>query len=135
MKEITDISFEYQRGRTGAGGKWLTIIFTISRNVPTNTQMSLFEAELSEYIDFDKLKAPDENVERLSDQLQSMAVFADELPLKDVKEIYYAMQEHNYDDIFLSFKRIYQAAVNNNPKNLKSYILGIIKKESVTGDE
>lgn len=135
LKEITDISFEYQRGRTGAGGKWLTIIFTISRNVPTNTQMSLFEAELSEYIDFDKLKAPDENVERLSDQLQSMAVFADELPLKDVKEIYYAMQEHNYDDIFLSFKRIYQAAVNNNPKNLKSYILGIIKKESVTGDE
>ena len=132
LKETSDICFEYERGKTGTGGKWLTIIFTIHKNEPTNTQMSLFEQELalSDYIDLKKLKGsePEETPERLSEALQSMAMFADELPLKDVKEIYYAMQEAAiYDDIFLSFKRLYQTAVNNNPKSLKGYILGIIK--------
>ena len=80
--------------------------------------------------DLKKLKEPEpeDSPERLSEALQNMAMFADELPLKDVKEIYYAMQEADiYEDIFMSFKRLYQTAVNKEPKSLKGYILGIIK--------
>lgn len=43
LKETTDISYTYERGKTGAGGKWLSIIFTIHKNEPTNKQMSIFE--------------------------------------------------------------------------------------------
>lgn len=43
LKETTDICYTYERGKTGAGGKWLTIIFTIHKNEPTNKQMSIFE--------------------------------------------------------------------------------------------
>lgn len=133
LKEITDISYTYERGKTGAGGKWLTIIFHISKNVPVNTQMTLFESEIAEYIDLKKVKGNDseENAERLSPELQNMILFADDLTKNDVKEIYYAMQEKGYENMFLSFKRLYQTAVNNDPTNLKAYILGIIRKEKL----
>ncbi|WP_295070076.1 replication initiation protein [Ruminococcus sp.] len=133
LKEITDISYTYERGKTGAGGKWLTIIFHISKNVPVNTQMTLFESEIAEYIDLKKVKGNDseENAERLSPELQNMILFADDLTKNDVKEIYYAMQEKSYENIFLSFKRLYQTAVNNDPANLKAYILGIIRNEKI----
>ena len=67
LKEITDISYTYERGKTGTGGKWLTIIFHISKNVPVNTQMTLFESEIAEYIDLKKVKGNDseENAERI----------------------------------------------------------------------
>lgn len=140
LRETTDICYTYERGKTGAGGKWLSIIFTISKNEPTNKQMNIFEAELSEYIDLKKEKNSSENEERLSEALQSMILFADDLTKNEVKEIYYAMQEAAiYEDIFLSFKRLYQTAVNNNPKSLKGYILGIIKgdkdKDSAQDDK
>ena len=133
LKEITDISYTYERGKTGAGGKWLTIIFHISKNVPVNTQMTLLESEIAEYIDLKKVKGNDseENAERLSPELQNMILFADDLTKNDVKEIYYAMQEKGYENMFLSFKRLYQTAVNNDPANLKAYILGIIRKEKL----
>jgi plasmid replication initiation protein len=134
LKETTDICYTYERGRTGAGGKWLSIIFTIHKNEPTNKQMSIFEG-FEQYLPEPE---PEESPERLSEALQSMAMFADELPLKEVKEIYYAMQEAAvYDDIFLSFKRLYQTAVNKEPKSLKGYILGIIKgdKDNAKGSE
>ena len=133
LKEITDISYTYERGKTGAGGKWLTSIFHISKNVPVNTQMTLFESEIAEYIDLKKVKGNDseENAERLSPELQDMILFADDLTKNDVKEIYYAMQEKSYENIFLSFKRLYQTAVNNDPTNLKAYILGIIRNEKI----
>lgn len=133
LKETTDICFTYKRGKTGKGGKWLSIIFTITKNTPTNNQMTLFETELSEYIDLDKEKEPEpeEAPERLSDTLQNMVYVAEDLTLKELKEIYYTMQEANiYEDIFISFKRLYQTAVNNNPKSLKGYIIGIIKNET-----
>lgn len=43
LKETTDICFTYERGRTGAGGKWLTIIFYISRNEEYIDQLTLEE--------------------------------------------------------------------------------------------
>lgn len=126
LKETTDISYTYERGKYGKGGKWLSIIFTIHKNEPTNKQMSIFEG-FEEYLPEPE---PEESPERLSEALQNMILFADDLTKNEVKEIYYAMQEAAvYDDIFLSFKRLYQTAVNNNPKSLKGYILGIIKDD------
>ena len=43
LKDTTDICFTYERGRTGAGGKWLTIIFYISRNEDYIDQLTLDE--------------------------------------------------------------------------------------------
>lgn len=43
LKETTDICFEYERGKTGTGGKWLTIIFHIYKNKDYVDQLSLFE--------------------------------------------------------------------------------------------
>lgn len=43
LKETTDICFTYERGRTGAGGKWLTIIFYISKNEDYIDQLTLDE--------------------------------------------------------------------------------------------
>ena len=43
LKETTDICFTYERGKTGAGGKWLTIIFYISKNTDYIDQITLDE--------------------------------------------------------------------------------------------
>ena len=43
LKETTDICFTYERGKTGTGGKWLTIIFHISKNTDYVDQLTLFE--------------------------------------------------------------------------------------------
>lgn len=133
LKETTDICYTYERGKTGASGKWLSIIFTIHKNEPTNKQMSIFEG-FEQYLP-EPEPEPEESTERLSEALQNMILFADDLTKNEVKEIYYAMQEAAvYDDIFLSFKRLYQTAVNNNPKSLKGYILGIIKGDKDKDD-
>lgn len=43
LKENTDISFTYERGKVGKGGKWLTIIFHISKNTDYVDQLTLDE--------------------------------------------------------------------------------------------
>lgn len=43
LKETTDICYTYERGKTGTGGKWLTIIFHISKNEDYTDQLTLFE--------------------------------------------------------------------------------------------
>ena len=43
LKETTDICFTYERGRTGTGGKWLSIIFYISKNNDYIDQLTLDE--------------------------------------------------------------------------------------------
>ena len=43
LKETTDICYTYERGKTGAGGKWLTIIFHISKNKDYVDQLTLWE--------------------------------------------------------------------------------------------
>lgn len=134
LKETTDIAFTYERGKTGTGGKWISIIFNIMHNEPTDRQMVLFEQELECHIHLEALQAiaaePEENEERLSDTLQKMILFADDLTKNEIKEIYYAMQEKEYNDIFASFKRLYQTARNKEPFNLKGYIMGIIRNET-----
>lgn len=43
LKESTDICFTYERGKTGKGGKWLTVIFHISKNTEYIDQLTLDE--------------------------------------------------------------------------------------------
>lgn len=41
LKEMTDICFTYERGKTGKGGKWLTIVFYIQKNEDYTDQLTL----------------------------------------------------------------------------------------------
>lgn len=43
LNENTDICYTYERGKTGKGGKWLSIIFHISKNKNYKDQLSLDE--------------------------------------------------------------------------------------------
>lgn len=43
LKECTDLCFSYERGKTGKGGKWLTIVFFIQRNKDYSDQLTLDE--------------------------------------------------------------------------------------------
>ncbi len=43
LKEFTDICYTYERGKTGKGGKWLTIIFHIEKNNEYVDQLTLDE--------------------------------------------------------------------------------------------
>lgn len=43
LEENTDISFTYERGKVGKGGKWLSIIFYINKNTNHKDQLSLDE--------------------------------------------------------------------------------------------
>lgn len=43
LRETTDISYTYERGKVGKGGKWLTIIFHIQKNKNYVDQLTLEE--------------------------------------------------------------------------------------------
>lgn len=43
LKENTDICFTYERGKTGKGGKWLSVIFHIKKNAGYKDPLSLNE--------------------------------------------------------------------------------------------
>lgn len=43
LKETTDICYTYKRGKTGKGGKWLSIVFHIEKNTEYVDQLTLDE--------------------------------------------------------------------------------------------
>ena len=43
LQDNTDICFTYERGKVGKGGKWLSVIFYISKNTKHKDQLSLDE--------------------------------------------------------------------------------------------
>lgn len=43
LKETTDICYTYERGKSGKGGKWLTIVFYITKNAEYIDQITLDE--------------------------------------------------------------------------------------------
>ena len=115
-------------------------VFHIFPNEPTDRQMVLFEQDLECHIHLKALQemaiaADEDEEERLPKALMDMIAFAGDLSKDELKEIYYSMQEKGYDNIFLSFKRLYQSARNKEPFNLKGYILGIIRNDKVNDDE
>lgn len=138
LQDMTDIRYTYERGKTGKGGKWLTVIFSIYPNTPKDKTMIIFGQELELHLHPQTAKAISEKLQletEISQDLQQMICFAVDLTPNEVKEIYYAMQEKGYADIFISFKRLYQTAVNNDPADLKKYILGIIKNDVISKPE
>lgn len=57
LEENTDICFTYERGKVGKGGKWLSIIFYISKNTKHKDQLSL-----DEFIDMQPEPEPEQIV-------------------------------------------------------------------------
>lgn len=41
LKEVTDLCYTYERGKTGRGGKWLTVVFHIKRNTTYKSPLTL----------------------------------------------------------------------------------------------
>jgi hypothetical protein len=69
---------------------------------------------------------------RLGETALNMYFVADDrLTQSEILEIKAAMEEKGYKDIFLSFKRLYYAALNNcrDIKRIKSYILKTIETD------
>lgn len=66
LEENTDICFTYERGKVGKGGKWLSVIFYISKNTKHKDQLSLDEfidmQPEPEPIDYDDVRVLDEDM-------------------------------------------------------------------------
>lgn len=77
LKESTDICYTYERGKAGAGGKWLTIIFYIKKN--------------NDYIDPLTL---DEFIDQTSNFTSSEFDFADDLDEDDIRLAKYGGDEY-----------------------------------------
>ena len=60
LKEKTDICFDFKRGKTGRGGKWLSIIFTIYPNI---AKKALIESTAKE-IKNERVNKPNERVNK-----------------------------------------------------------------------
>ena len=70
LQENTDIKFDYERGKVGNGGKWLTIIFYISKNDNYIDQLTLDEfidMQQSNVSEENEFKFQNENLEFLAD--------------------------------------------------------------------
>lgn len=80
LKESTDICYTYERGQTGRGGKWLSVVFHISRNGEYIDQLTLDEfieqqpnpgviidADESDYSEVLPAPAYDDRLDLLSD--------------------------------------------------------------------
>lgn len=74
LKETTDICYTYERGKVGNGGKWLTIVFHISKNTDYIDQLTL-----EEFID--QQPAPDPIIidAKYEDQLAGQLTFTDQV--------------------------------------------------------
>ena len=56
MQETTDICFTYERGKTGKGGKWLSVKFNISKNSKYKDPLLLEEfIEKQSFIDVESV--------------------------------------------------------------------------------
>lgn len=89
LKESTDICYTYERGKAGAGGKWLTIVFYIKANKDYVDPISL-----DEYIDQQPKPAPlecetDDDIDYGSDlaNLLGDAACDGEFSLDQVREL------------------------------------------------
>jgi hypothetical protein len=71
LKESTDICFTYERGKSGQGGKWLSIVFHIEKNEEYIDQLSL-----EEFIDLQPVSEPIDMA--LDDELDGQMTIFDE---------------------------------------------------------
>lgn len=84
LKESTDICFTYERGKTGTGGKWLSVIFHIEKNNDYIDQLTL-----DEFIDMQpSAQSIEDSIE--DDVIEGQATFFEE------EEIEYGSELANF---------------------------------------
>lgn len=92
LKETTDICYTYERGKTGKGGKWLTILFHISKNNDYVDQLSLWEyieqaAEQSEATQEPQLELFDTDTEQNESTAFYNGACDDEFTATEIKSL------------------------------------------------
>ena len=154
LKETTDICFDYERGKVGAGGKWLTIIFHIKKNKDYVDQLTL-----AEFIDMQDTIVPDMKPVGNSDDededtwdetmyrtkhrevINAYRVYADErmtdkgiVAFDNAAQFYYPYDDlENRAIMFNNLQAKAEALAKGEIKNLNSYILTVLENEWKNG--
>lgn len=156
LEENTDICFKYERGKVGKGGKWLSVIFYISKNAKHKDQLSLDEfidmQPEPKPIDYDDVSVPredialsayDENIYFLLDSCEGAFDFAEmELIFNIISTM--NLPEHNDGIQFARFHYLSEKyatlkleakkrPINNKFKYFKTMIENDRRKENKNG--
>ena len=144
LKHFTDICYTYERGRTGTGGKWLTVIFHISKNSEYDGQMTMLELDLQSFIDFDSFKETEKAIEpdpELGDlgfyssacgdefttaQMESIIQIVNQIQLPQHE---YGASIAKYHFLLEHYSRFKAITENTDIRNRYSYFYAIIKAE------
>ena len=144
LKQFTDICYTYERGRTGTGGKWLTVIFHISKNSEYDGQMTMLELDLQSFIDFDSFKETEKAIEpdpELGDlgfyssacgdefttaQMESIIQIVNQIQLPQHE---YGASIAKYHFLLEHYSRFKAITENTDIRNRYSYFYAIIKAE------
>ena len=144
LKHFTDICYTYERGRTGTGGKWLTVIFHISKNSEYDGQMTMLELDLQSFIDFDSFKETEKAIEpdpELGDLGFYSSACGDEFTTAQMESIIQIVNQiqlpqHEYGAIIAKYhfllehySRFKAITENTDIRNRYSYFYAIIKAE------
>ena len=144
LKHFTDICYTYERGRTGTGGKWLTVIFHISKNSEYDGQMTMLELDLQSFIDFDSFKETEKAIEpdpELGDlgfyssacgdefttaQMESIIQIVNQIQLPQHE---YGASIAKYHFLLEHYSRFKAITESTDIRNRYSYFYAIIKAE------
>lgn len=146
LKQFTDICYTYERGKTGTGGKWITIIFYISKNIEYDGQRTMFELDLQNYIDLDALKEPKpEKTIELDSELGDLGFYSsacgDEFTTAQMESIMqivnqiklppheYGASIAKYHFLLEHYSRFKAVAESTDIKNRYSYFYAMVKAE------
>ena len=146
LKQFTDICYTYERGKAGTGGKWITIIFYISKNIEYDGQMTMLELDLQNYIDLDALKEPrpEKTIEpdpELGDLGFYSSACGDEFTTAQMESIIqivnqiqlppheYGASIAKYHFLLEHYSRFKAITENTDIRNRYSYFYAIIKAE------
>ena len=135
LRETTDISFTYERGKVGNGGKWLTIIFNIKKNIDYIDQLTL-----DEFIEFQEEPEPIEAEQKeaqYDEHLKFIAGACDyEFSNIEMQMISAAMtdvrgEKERFDFLREQYYKMLRRAEDENAPlyNRFKYFMGIIKNE------
>ena len=146
LKETTDICFDYNRGRVGNGGKWLTIIFTIRENIPEDKNMILFVDELECTLHNTlELNKPEPPIKRNTD-IETILDLYPQFTDRDITAIYNRIiqlqpDKGQYGTARIDyFKSVYDDAARQEQKNgtkindYTAYIIKMLDKRLQAGD-
>ena len=142
LKETTDICYTYERGRTGKGGKWLTIIFHIQKNKQYSDPLTLsqfIQMQPKQTEKFSEQPLSEEDLEDVTDYGGTLANLLAETcnyeftvqQIKIVKEILLEIIGENYGACSAYLKRQMNIMDIYRPKKEKrfSYLLKMMQND------